>query len=147
MQLGYKIATKYDISLLIELEKTLLGISTYSAEVDVADWLADLKNGIVYLVELDGEVIGNASYEPRGADAFYLSGIMIVPRFQGKGIGKMIVQKLLDDMKGAKRIELVTYPDNVAALKLYQGAGFVVESRHENYWGEGEPRLLLALSR
>ncbi len=147
MKLEYKIATQDDIPLLISLEQTVSGNSTYSAELDANDWIEDLKNGTVLLSEMDGEVIGNASYEPRGADTFYISGLMVVPKFQGKGIGRIVLQKLLDDMNDAKRIELVTHPDNVAALKLYESFGFVVESRHENYWGEGEPRLLLVLSR
>jgi len=45
-----------------------------------------------------------------------------------------------------KRIELVTHPDN-PALKLYESLGFTVESRKENYWGDGEPRLVLAIVR
>lgn len=147
MKLNYRIATKDDIPLLIELEKTHSGSSTYSPEIEAADWVEDLKNGTVYLIEMDGEVIGNAAYEPRGENDYYLGSIMVVPRFQGRGIGRMILQKLLEDMKCAKRIELVTHPNNAAALKLYENAGFVVESRHENYWGETEPRLLLALSR
>ena len=143
MELKYKIATKDDIPALVLVEESVTGSPTYSPMLDASEWEEAFKNGTVYVVQSDGKVIGDASYEPRGTDGFYISGIVVGPKFQGKGIGKMILQKLLDDLKDAKRIELVTHPDNAAALKLYQTAGFVIESRKENFYGDGEPRLLL----
>ena len=106
-------------------------------------WEKELGEATVFLIEKDGEIVGNAGYENCGNGLFYLNRMVIDPRFQRKGIGRLVLGKLLDDMKGAKRIELVTHPDNVAALKLYQSVGFVIESRKENYYGDGEPRLTL----
>ena len=39
------------------------------------------------------------------------------------------MMQLLKKFKSTKRIDLVTHPDNKAALRLYQSFGFIVESR------------------
>lgn len=52
---------------------------------------------------------------------------------------------ILEKCKGAYRIDLVTHPENKNALRLYASLGFKVESRSENFFGDGGPRLLLAL--
>lgn len=84
-------------------------------------------------------------YEIKGPEHAYLSGLVIDPSFQGRGIGREVLSMILDKLKDFKRIDLVTHPDNVRALKLYQSLGFVVEARKENYYDDGEPRLVLAL--
>jgi ribosomal-protein-alanine N-acetyltransferase len=43
-------------------------------------------------------------------------------------------------------VELVTHPENENAIRLYSFLGFRVERRLENYFGDGEPRAVLALS-
>lgn len=40
-------------------------------------------------------------------------------------------------------MELAVHPDNQIALRLYASLGFEIKSRQENYFGDGEPRLLL----
>jgi ribosomal protein S18 acetylase RimI-like enzyme len=38
----------------------------------------------------------------------------------------------------------VAHPENEIALGLYMSLGFEIESRQENFFGDGEPRLVLA---
>jgi ribosomal protein S18 acetylase RimI-like enzyme len=147
MNLNYKIATKDDIPLLISLEKSVSGSKTYSPTLETSKWEKELDEAKVYLIEKDDEIVGNAGYEDCGDGLFYINRLVINPKFQGKGIGRLAFEKLMDEMKDAKRIEVDTHPDNIPTNKLYIGAGFVIESRHENYYGDGEPRLRLALSR
>lgn len=57
-------------------------------------------------------------------------GIMVHGDFQGKGIGKKLMETLIDladNWLMLKRIDLTVYPDNHAAIKLYEKFGFVVE--------------------
>jgi ribosomal-protein-alanine N-acetyltransferase len=50
---------------------------------------------------------------------------------------------LLEEAKGCARIDLVTHPDNAAAIALYGSLGFALESRKEDYFGDGEPRVVM----
>ncbi len=147
MPLKLKRATKSDIGVLIELEKGVAGTKIYSPMLKEKEWEEALEKEIVYLVEKDGIVVGNVSYERKEESQIYISGLVINPRFQGQGIGREVMIRILDEVKDAKRIELVTHPDNMSALTLYKSLGFVVESKVENYYGDGEPRLILVLER
>lgn len=137
-------ATKDDIPILITLEQSVAGPYTYSAMLDVSDWEEELTKCDVFLIKLDGATVGNVSLEHKSPEHLYISGLMIRPEYQGKGIARQVLSQVLHEHTNTQRVDLLTHPDN-PARKLYESLGFVVESRIENCWGDGEPRLLLAL--
>lgn len=111
------------------------------------EWQETFQKDLVYLIENDTDVIGSLSCEKKGDTHVYISGLVIKPSFQNKGFGKQILVYLLEELKNIQRIDLVTHPDNHVALTLYKSLGFTVESRKENYYGDGEPRFVLSLIR
>lgn len=137
-------ATENDIPVLLSLEQEVSGSHLYSAMTEENDWKEEFKNGIVYFIKCGDKIIGNLSYEEKSPEHIYISGLVVRPEFQGKGIAREVLTHFLKEHSKAARIDLVTHPDN-PALHLYQSLGFQIESRKENYWGEGEPRLVLAL--
>jgi ribosomal protein S18 acetylase RimI-like enzyme len=147
MPINLKKATLADIPVLLELEKSVAGKNTYSPMLEADEWTEEFRKGIVCLIEKDAVVVGDLSYERKTKDHAYISGLAIDPRFQGHGIAREALVQLLEELKNINRIDLVTHPDNASALKLYRSLGFVVESRKENYYGDGEPRLVLVLQR
>ena len=56
-----------------------------------------------------------------GRDASYLADIVVHPDYQGKGLGKQIVQKLVDASRGHKKIILYANPGKEG---FYQKLGF-----------------------
>lgn len=57
-------------------------------------------------------------------------GIMVHNDFHGKGVGHRLMGTLIDLADNwllLKRIDLTVFPDNHAAIKLYEKYGFVVE--------------------
>ena len=146
MPVSLENASEADIQELIDTEKSVSGPHTYSPTLDESEWKEELKKNSVYLIKVAGRTVGNFSYEQKSPEHLYISGIVVSPEFQGRGIAKTVLTQFLNQHKEVMRIDLVTHPDN-PALKLYQSLGFEVESRQENYWGEGEPRLVLVLSK
>src|SRR3989344_8281589 len=138
-------ATIEDIPLLIAVEKKLVGLKIYSAQVDEKEWeeVLSKKNEVIYLILLDGEVVGNISYERKLNETAYIDGFAIDPKFQKQGIGRQALKMVIDELADAKRIELVTHPENTVAIKLYLSFGFAIKSRIENYFGDDEPRIEL----
>lgn len=136
-----------DIPSLIELEKSVSGESTYFSGLEEGGWEKELQNNTVYLIEKGDVTIGNISYEIKSDDNAYLSDLVVDPRYQGHGIAREALVKVLGELEGFKRIDLMTHPDNKAAIGLYHSLGFVIESRKENHFGDGEPRLMLVLKR
>lgn len=138
-----KQASANDIPVLIGLEQSAAHMHTYSPVLTENEWKEEFQNNKVYLIEKDNSVVGNISYERKKSDHAYISGLVVLPAFQSQGIAREALMKVLEELKDIKRIDLVTHPDNHVALRLYQSLGFTIESRQENYWGEGDPRLVL----
>lgn len=145
MPVFLKKADNSDIEELIELEKSVAGTKIYSPMLTEDEWIVALDIGIVYLIEVGGAVVGNISYEKKGPNRVYISGLVISPKFQGKGIGRQALAQILEELKSVKRVDINVHPANERALKLYRSFGFIEESRKENYYGDGEPRLILVL--
>lgn len=71
----------------------------------------------------------NLMKSPRARHSAYL-GISIHTDYQGLGIGKSLMEKLIDladNWLMLIRIELGVFTDNTAAIKLYEHFGFVIE--------------------
>ncbi len=140
-------ASLEDISTLIKLEKSVSGTNIYSPMLDENEWREEFNKDEIYLIKKDNVVVGNVSYEARKDNSVYISGLVVDPLFQGQGIARETLVKLLEKFKNTKRIDLVTHPDNHSALHLYQSLGFTIESMYDNYYGDGEPRLSLVLQK
>ena len=136
-----------DIPALLEIEKGVAGTNIFSPMLEADEWQEELQKGKVFLIEKDNAVIGDLSYEQKGTDHVYISGLVVSPEFQGQGIAREVLTNLLRELKDVQRVDMVTHPDNHRALNLYQSLGFVIESRKENYYGDGEPRLVLVLQK
>lgn len=59
--------------------------------------------------------------------------VVVHPGFQGKGLGKLLFQHLLQEIKNNHsniyRVELVARESNQKAIAFYQSLGFVIEGR------------------
>jgi putative acetyltransferase len=63
-------------------------------------------------------------------------GIGIAEEWQGKGLGRRMMQRALDwadNWAGILRVELTVHADNERAMALYRSFGFVEEGRHRAY--------------
>ncbi len=61
--------------------------------------------------------------------------IAVHPNYQGKGIGRVLFEQLLSDVKSNKleilRIELIARESNTKAIAFYESLGFIKEGRFE----------------
>lgn len=136
-------ATPADLEVFMALEQSVKNPKTYPSSSTQEDALDELTKSKVYFIKKNGQVVGNIGYEMKAGDNAEITGLMVDPRYQNQGIGREALTAVLDELKRINRIELVTHPENENALSLYQSLGFHIESRVEDYYGDGQPRLVL----
>lgn len=109
---------------------------------DVAEQERYLKNSSVY-VAYDGKTpIGFFAYEHKDNNEIEVKSIAVIPEYQKKGVGKLMMKKLLKLVKDYS-VKTVTHPYNTGAIILYLKHGFQIYGWKNNYYGDGQPRLLL----
>ncbi|MDB5236983.1 MAG: acetyltransferase [Parcubacteria group bacterium] len=134
------------MEVLIDIERSVPKTNTYSPMLTERAWKEELAENTVEIIRLGDIAVGSIAYEEKSPNHIYISGIIVRPEYQGRGIATNATQSVLKKYPDAERIDLVTHPEN-PALKLYESLGFKVEERKENYWGDGEPRLVLARTK
>jgi ribosomal protein S18 acetylase RimI-like enzyme len=140
-------ATLDDVDAYLALEKTAIPLKVYSGIADAQEAKEEIETNEVYLIKKDGVIVGSTEYQMQEPGHAYMSGLVIDPDFQGQGIGRRAVEFRLDQLKDMKRIYLVTHPHNSRVICMYLSYGFIIESWKDDYFGDGEPRIVLALNR
>jgi ribosomal protein S18 acetylase RimI-like enzyme len=140
----FKKATIDDVAEFLRIEKSAIGAKTYSGISDEQEAIEEIENNEVHFIIKDGKTVGTTGYQMKSPDHAYLSGLVIVPEFRGQGIGRKAAEFRLNQLENIKRIDLVTHPLNSRVIMIYLSLGFHIESWKDNYYGDGEPRIVLA---
>jgi ribosomal protein S18 acetylase RimI-like enzyme len=82
----------------------------------------EFKKDHFQVIELQNESIGYLEIVPL-SDHIFLANLMILQRFQGQGMGKIIMQDLI---KNNSKIVLEVLKVNQRAIQFYQGLGFEI---------------------
>ncbi|MCX9049402.1 GNAT family N-acetyltransferase [Citrobacter portucalensis] len=86
---------------------------------------ADTTNNFFRTYEVEGSAAGYLWFSLDDNSAF-LSDIILLPDYQGKGMGKDFIRAFLNELtgQGVSEVELRVAPENERALKLYKDSGF-----------------------
>ncbi|MHA1447751.1 MAG: GNAT family N-acetyltransferase [Candidatus Heimdallarchaeaceae archaeon] len=81
---------------------------------------------IIYLVLFDDVIVGMGGLRKLTEDIVEVKRMYVKPEFRGKGLGKSLLEKLLETAKnwGYSKIRLDTGVFMEAAQKVYRSAGF-----------------------
>ena len=102
----------------------------------------------------EGQIISMGSMDGgtrRGRRHVAYLGISILDGWRGQGLGKVMMQHMIDWARGTgviKRIELDVFAHNERGIRLYEKLGFVVEGRKRKEflkYGEYVDGLFMAL--
>ena len=90
----------------------------------------EFKKEYFQVIELQNQPIGYLEIEPF-TDHIFLANFMIIKPFQGKGIGKIIMQDLIQNNP---KIVLEVLKVNQRAIEFYQGLNFeIIEDLEVSY--------------
>ncbi|NTW15443.1 MAG: GNAT family N-acetyltransferase [Candidatus Moranbacteria bacterium] len=135
-------ATEDDMPVLTAIEETARDLIVYNwgfTDEEMRQWIRDET---VYLIEEDGVIVGDISYRVKDTDYAYVSGLIIAPEFQRRGLARKAMGMLLEELREFDRVSLDVHPDN-HAVKLYESLGFVASGREDNLYGDGQPRIIM----
>ncbi|MEO7532181.1 MAG: GNAT family N-acetyltransferase [Sediminibacterium sp.] len=102
-------------------------------------WITTLNenpNAFLLIAESDGAIIGFVFFIPNSKVKNAHTGecgVNVHPAFQGQGIGRQLMQELLDWAKENQQIQkivLQVFATNKHAIALYKNLGFIEEGRH-----------------
>ena len=83
------------------------------------------------IIEIAGQSVGTCIVE-RQPDCFYLSGLYILPEYQKREIGSLVLKGLLSEGQAHKLpVRLRVLKVNPDAQRLYERNGFVVTDETE----------------
>ena len=105
------------------------------------EYLQKIEPHACRLVAVAGdEIVGNAGLHVMQASLRRMHvrymGISVSPQWQGRGVGRRLLARLLDwadNWAGVLRVELYVHADNDRAIALYRKMGFVEEGRHKAF--------------
>lgn len=88
----------------------------------------------VLIAEVEGLVAGYVAVQqsmalPSHAHVLEINGLAVDPRWQGRGLGRILVEeaKRVAARKGARKLTLRVLAPNLPARSLYESCGFTVE--------------------
>lgn len=145
--INLQVASTLDIPKIIEIEQSVSGDKTYSAMLTEEEWQKEFKKVKIFLIKNKNDIVGEVSYEIKDPKHLYINGLVIKPEFQGKGFARKAMEKIMEELKIYEKIDLVTHPENKRAIQLYKSLGFKIEKQIENYFGDGEPRVVMVFEK
>ena len=103
--------------------------------------------GAVLVAHVGDDIVGSCQLmrvldEP---DFFYVVGFYIRPEWRGRHLGRELLRLVAEESRalGAEGLVLTAAPSNLAALALYETAGFVEDRFVPHFYGEKEDRYIL----
>ncbi|MEK7543594.1 MAG: GNAT family N-acetyltransferase [Patescibacteria group bacterium] len=100
-----------------------------------------LQGSDVYILYDTHKAVGFFAFKKQ-EDGIEIMAIVVTPKQQRKGYGKTMMKKLLELTTG-NSLHLVTHPKNSGAISYYLKSDFEIYGWKDNYYGDGQPRLLL----
>ncbi len=139
--ISFSDVSEKDWPLLFKLERTTINDHIYQPITNFDDFRKYFLRSTVFKVNLAQKTVGYCAYQKKEVEA-EITGLLVVSKFRKKGIGELMLIKMLKDLGKIKRIKLITNPKNAIALRLYLKYGFIISDLKKNYW-QRQPRLIL----
>ncbi|MDZ4701464.1 MAG: GNAT family N-acetyltransferase [Rhodothermales bacterium] len=99
---------------------------TFEAELDSLPGRYAPPEGVLVLVEWEGNPAACAALRPLSDGACELKRVYVRPAYRGKQLGKLLVERFIERAKvlGYSEIRLNTLPTMTSAIALYESLGF-----------------------
>lgn len=132
--MDYRLLTEQDLDSVMALERTIFARDAWSPKSMLSE--IESPSGF-YLGVFDGDLVGYAGLSTiPGSFSSDIQTIGVKSEYQGKGIGKELMRRVLEKAKtlGSEQVMLEVRADNPIAEGLYSSLGFVEVSVRKRYY-------------
>lgn len=113
------------------MESNGFAFNHYSDFIESLNSIVEL-GGKTFIVKYGKKIVGTVSYKPKGLEKWYYTGnayelchLAVLPEYQKLGLGRKLVDLIIDEAKNAGvGITLVTPEKNMGVIKFYEKIGF-----------------------
>jgi RimJ/RimL family protein N-acetyltransferase len=133
-------------------EKRWLGVQPPVTAPGMAKWIRTRmdEGRLLFVLEADANaqgkddapLVGLIDLHPTRTEGVHAIGMWILPGYRGQGGGRMLLDAAIEVRRPhVHKIELEVWPDNEAAIALYERAGFEREGLRRNHYRRRDGRL------
>lgn len=135
-----------DLAQCTDVEQAVYGSGAYSTYF--FRQLHDLNPALVWVAEdrRTGKIVGHlCAAIGQGCEVGWILNTAVLAHYRRQGIGRLLMERGIAELRAAKvrRMLVTAEPENVAAIRLYEGLGFRAVRTEANYYGDGCDRLIL----
>ena len=134
-----------DLNSIFNIENTAFLTEPWSIKMIKLEFFKNSLNKS-YVLELNGKIIGFAFITIIKFE-IHLNRIAIDPKYQQKGFGLQLLNKILEQNSKNKSVFLELKYSNISAFKLYSKVGFKKYNIRKNYYSNNNDALLMCLER
>jgi len=136
-----------DAGLVVAFETEVTNRKLYGRPLDHDDALSEISGNQYYLLFVDECLVATGALRWREDASAYLSNIAVLPGRRRQGLGRGMMNHLLSLCAQADTVDLAVHPDNLPAIALYTAVKFSPTDVKDDFFGDGEPRLIMTRSR
>lgn len=127
-----RLADSNDTDLRIRLEIEAFGLSEEDAR-HMNEHIDGDHGTDMFMIEADGETVGKIRLRWEERET-WIYGFSVLPEYQGKGIGRKVLKKVVNEQNIAgQSVHLEVETENAHALRLYESVGFKVVHAQDYY--------------
>ncbi len=106
------------------------------------------KGGFIYYAQVDDKIIGTATLMKIDTAIYELGKMAVTEKFQGKGIGKLLLEHCLHEAKNLAVKQLILYSNTKlnAAITLYRKYGFTEIPMENGHYDRANIKMHLILT-
>ena len=140
-----RLGATQDIDRIYEIEKNTFVDTPWTYEMVFGELLKN-PDKQTWVIEIKNQILGY--YMVRfGPDEVHLINITVDPNHQMKGIGKKLMNHLLESIPAHSSVFLEVKRGNFPAINLYLNAGFKEILIREKYYSDGSDAIVMCLNK